>query len=194
MKNIVITGHLNGIGKALHDESLKRGFNVIGFDLNNGYDINDESTRNTIIEKAIDADIFINNAYAPESQTILLKMILDSWQDRKKLIININSKISFLGPMSPEIEERIPFVRQYYLDKSKQLLISREHLKTKKYPLLLNVLPGYVLTDFSKKINPGVGIKPETVAKMIFSNLEFMDEITVNELMIDCPVNPVINP
>jgi hypothetical protein len=119
-------------------------------------------------------------------------MILDKWKDQNKIVINIGSKISLFYPLSDEINQNHPFAKQYCLDKYEQLTICKQHIKTTKYPMLMNVIPGFVLTDFSKKIHPSRGMKPETLAKIVFSNLEFIDEIIINELVIDCSIDPVI--
>lgn len=191
MKKVVITGHCSGIGKSLTDIFEENNYQVVGFDIADGHDISDELIRTDIIKQAETADIFINNAYAPIAQTLLLKMILESWANQKKLIININSKISLLGFEGVPDDRKNPFIEQYYYDKHEQLLLSRDYIKKIKHPYLMNVLPGFVMTDFTKKLNITRGMKPQTLAKLIFSNIEFISEIVVNELLIDSSTNPV---
>jgi NADP-dependent 3-hydroxy acid dehydrogenase YdfG len=61
---IGITGDSIGIGKALKDMLIAQGHVVKGFSRSNGYDVSDAKIQNKIIEKLVDCDIFINNAYA----------------------------------------------------------------------------------------------------------------------------------
>ena len=57
--NYVITGHTSGIGKALYDRLYP---NVKGYSLSSGYDIKNKQNRISIIQRNLDADVFINCA------------------------------------------------------------------------------------------------------------------------------------
>ena len=186
MKKVVITGHREGIGKALYDTFSTEGYDVIGFDIKDGYDINLSEIRTFIINQASNADIFINNAYSHDSQTILLRMILDSWHGLQKTIININSKICLIGP---EFLGGGEFIVDYYNNKLEQLRISREHHEKHDYPILMNVLPGLVNTNFSKPLqNNEDYISPEVLAQLIFTNIQFSDKIAISELVVDSAI------
>lgn len=87
---IAITGHTSGIGKGLYD-FYKQKHQMFGFSRSNGYDIDKKTDE--IIEKSKNCSIFFNNAYADFSQTKLLFQLWNKWQNREKLIININSAI-----------------------------------------------------------------------------------------------------
>tara|TARA_Y100000289_G_scaffold58181_1_gene63181 strand:+ start:258 stop:869 length:612 start_codon:yes stop_codon:yes gene_type:complete len=88
---IAITGHCNGIGKAIFDKLSEKGHELIGFD------IEDESGdilngREEIIEKSKDCDVFINNAFhMTGAQTDMFNDIYELWKNERKQIINICS-------------------------------------------------------------------------------------------------------
>jgi nucleoside-diphosphate-sugar epimerase len=90
---ILITGHTNGIGKALYDE-LSKEHEVIGFSKSTGYDISNHTHRQIIAFS--DYDVFINNAYNhnitgyDSSQLEMLSML----DYDTKIIINISSRIT----------------------------------------------------------------------------------------------------
>jgi len=67
---IAITGHLNGIGKGLFNLYNSKGFEVVGFDILDGYDILKDKDK--IINKSLDCNIFINNAFDGKGQLDLL--------------------------------------------------------------------------------------------------------------------------
>lgn len=87
---IIITGHTSGIGQALFNYFQSQGHTCIGFARSTGCDITQIDCRNRIVQTAIDADIFINNAYHSwdNSQAELLYSITALWQGENKLIIN----------------------------------------------------------------------------------------------------------
>jgi hypothetical protein len=86
---ISITGHTKGLGNYIF-KSLSENHNVVGLSTSNGYDINDT---NTIIDLIKDSEVFINNAYFKDCQSILFESLFNIWKDTNKLIININSSI-----------------------------------------------------------------------------------------------------
>ena len=92
---IAITGHANGIGAAITEAASKKGHTVLGFDLETGDNINDPDS---IIEQVTlaEADVFINNAYAPGAQIVMLQKIFEEWRDDPtKTIINMGSKAKY---------------------------------------------------------------------------------------------------
>jgi hypothetical protein len=87
--NIAITGHTNGLGKAI--VNLVGNDKVVGFSTSTGYDITDPLSRQCIIDKSIHCDVFINNAHDGYAQTQLLYELWDRWAELDKIIINIGS-------------------------------------------------------------------------------------------------------
>jgi NADP-dependent 3-hydroxy acid dehydrogenase YdfG len=84
-----ITGHTQGIGKALFERLSP---NVIGFSRSTGYNINSKADRSRIIEESKDCDIFINNAYSSFGQVSMLIDLFLEWKDLDKKIINVGSR------------------------------------------------------------------------------------------------------
>jgi hypothetical protein len=68
---VVITGHTNGIGKALYDNfKTYGGWEVVGLSRSNGYDIDKDFDK--VVEAANGCFLFINNAYRDKQQTKLV--------------------------------------------------------------------------------------------------------------------------
>ena len=90
--NIAITGHKNGIGKAIFNLLKKQGHFVVGYDIEEGFDIEDVSIQQEILDLSKGYDVFINNAHSMNSQIELFDIFFNEWkmQDNKH-IININS-------------------------------------------------------------------------------------------------------
>ena len=90
-----ITGHTQGIGKAVYEKLLP---NCIGFSRTSGYDITNSKDRRRIIEESIDCDVFINNATDGKGnnmgQTLLLIDLFYIWKDLDKKIINVGSRVA----------------------------------------------------------------------------------------------------
>jgi hypothetical protein len=87
-----ITGHTYGIGQEIYNRLLPE---IIGFSRTNGYDINDSKSRQRIIEKSIDCDVFINCAHNDYGQTLLFLDIWREWRNlSSKKIVNIGSNIT----------------------------------------------------------------------------------------------------
>jgi hypothetical protein len=75
-KNIIITGHTSGIGKAIYDKFKDVScHNIIGMSRSNGYDI--EKDFDKIVEQASGAELFINNAYRDSQQLKLFHALKD---------------------------------------------------------------------------------------------------------------------
>jgi hypothetical protein len=61
-----ITGHTNGLGKALYQHFESKGWTMQGFSNSNGFDL--IADYSSIVEMIDGADLFINNAYANNMQ------------------------------------------------------------------------------------------------------------------------------
>jgi putative NADH-flavin reductase len=175
---IAITGHTNGIGKALYAELSKRDHEVFGYSRSNNYDISDCNVRNTILEEIKEFDVFINNAYSPNAQYHLLEQSIHQWEGQRKLIINMGSK-SIYAEIVPD------FMKSYITDKKKQHeLLQQRKLKAK--PQTLNLTLGLTNTQMSDMLDAD---KLDTVhvAELLANLIELKDRIYVQELMIDVP-------
>lgn len=181
--NIVITGHMGGIGLEFATQLRNAGHVIHGYDLLNGYNVVDSHTQDLIIEQLKSSDVFINNVYG-ESQLELLKKATASWSGFKKLIVNMNSKKVLKDPsliVSGTQESK------YYTEKMNQMVFARQHANTKKTPLIMSVFPGWIDTnaaDMSGE-NPTDRMKVSTLVKTIVPYIEDFSEFYLQEMVID---------
>lgn len=89
-----ITGHTQGIGKAVYNSLNKSGNKVIGFSRSTGYDITNISDINRILEESKECDCIINNAYADFGQSNFLLEAFYKFRNTNKTIINVGSRIA----------------------------------------------------------------------------------------------------
>jgi NAD(P)-dependent dehydrogenase (short-subunit alcohol dehydrogenase family) len=95
MKKIAITGHTQGIGKAVVD-LCKHDYEILGFSRATGHNLLKPGVVERIFEEAKDCDIFINNAFSTDAQMKLFDLFYNYWKDDvTKFIINVNSKNRF---------------------------------------------------------------------------------------------------
>ena len=78
---VVITGHTSGIGKGFYDLYTSRGYEVQGFSRGNGYNLSDPVSVNEVAVKAVQSDVFINNAYSGIAQVELMYKVHELWKD-----------------------------------------------------------------------------------------------------------------
>ena len=90
---VVITGHMNGLGLALSNKFAEKGYIISGYDLLNNKNTTRDGVVNQLIADCVDADIFVNNAYA--NQSLLLDKIFKFWEGKDKTVINISSAITY---------------------------------------------------------------------------------------------------
>lgn len=89
--NYVITGHTSGIGKRLFEKLHP---NIKGYSKSTGFDITDKTSRTSIIQRNLDADVFINCAEDGFGQSQLLLELYDEFKDTDKTIINVGSNVT----------------------------------------------------------------------------------------------------
>lgn len=92
---VAITGHTKGIGSSIYNKFKTNGHLTAGYSRTTGYDITDINVQDKILKQCEDFDIFVNNAYAPKAQTVLLEKFINQWKNTNKLIINLSSKLVF---------------------------------------------------------------------------------------------------
>jgi len=155
---IAITGHRHGLGKALYDKFLfyNKGANntVLGFDLENGYDISNRLNMGKILFESKTSDVFINNAYHPVGQTEVLKYLLKMWRNQEKTIVNIGTFLTKTKDTnwSNGQESHETYLKQ----KQKQRQMIAEYLGG---PLkIIQVNPGYMYTEFLNKMEANISI------------------------------------
>ncbi|NBO70596.1 MAG: hypothetical protein EBU66_07445 [Bacteroidetes bacterium] len=168
---IAITGHTNGIGKAIYDDLITTN-DVIGFSLTTGYDISSPEERKKIIEESMDCTVFINNAFDyskwpteenTDSQCLMAEELFDAWKGQEKFIINIGSRINDFSEFENEYKaiyaKQKKRLDQFYLDHS--------HEK----PYVITVRPGSTNTRVVKQENIEK-LNPKDVAQVIRFILE----------------------
>jgi NADP-dependent 3-hydroxy acid dehydrogenase YdfG len=162
----------------------------MGFDIESNYDL----VFNTIINN--DPDIFINNAYAPKYQNLLLETVYDKWKLKNKLIINIGS-IAALVP-----EDNPDYNSVYATDKRNQkkfienenFLYSKKNFNIIKCGLI-NINCDYVSTPFKSKYDKRKfpNLDPKEVANIILFAIEsFNNNICIREINIHSTKRPIL--
>ena len=156
---IVITGYLNGLGLALSNKFTEKGYTIAGYDLINGKDITKEDVVSELISDCIDADIFINNAYA--NQSLLLNKIFKLWEGKDKTIINVSSAITYFSV------EHLPKSFNDYIS-NKKILDNLVFLYRKKssLPHIMNVRPSWFDSQLAKEFDVQK-INPDDIANLI---------------------------
>lgn len=168
-----ITGHTNGIGKEIFDCLAPE---CVGFSRSNGYNIAVSEDRKRIIDRSVDCDIFINNAYDNFAQVDLLYELFDQWQDQDKLIINIGSDTTC------GIKKHIHSysAKKAALDKSSEQLA---HLK--KSCKVTNLKFGYVgTTRIINSFNPTNYIDSADLTEFIIDQIKWAKKYRLIECLI----------
>jgi nucleoside-diphosphate-sugar epimerase len=91
---VAITGHTYGIGQALYAHLMSAGHQCVGFSRTTGHNINDRTSRGSIVQQSHHCDMFINCAYSGFGQTHLLIDLYRRWHNLEKTIINIGSRVT----------------------------------------------------------------------------------------------------
>jgi hypothetical protein len=95
-KKIIITGHTNGIGKAIYDKFKEISCReIVGMSRSNGYDIDKDFDK--IVEEAAGCELFINNAYRDGQQ---LKLV-EALKDKVDMMVVMGSVSRFYPELIP---------------------------------------------------------------------------------------------
>lgn len=188
MKKIAITGHTRGIGLALSERLDQDNYEVRGYSKSNGFNI---LRPNGVIKDIIDwdADVFVNNAYAPEAQSRLLYKIYEQWVDKPKLIINMGATSSDSINNFAQLGYN-PDWTPYVSDKARLDWASLQ-LSNQFKPGMCRVTmikPGFVDTDSTawlKGLVEDYMMTADSVAEMIEWVIELGDEVQMRTLSFD---------
>ena len=188
MKKIAITGHTRGIGEALFNRLDNENYEVRGYSKSNGFNI---LRPNGVIKDIVDwdADVFVNNAYAPEAQSRLLYKIYEQWVDKPKLIINMGATSSDSINNFAQLGYN-PDWTPYVSDKARldwaSLQLSNQFQPGKCRVTMIK--PGFVDTDSTawlKGLVDDIMMTPDSVAEMIEWVIELEDNTQMRTLSFD---------
>ena len=170
---IGITGHSEGIGKSLYDKLIKD-FNVIGLSRSNGFDI---KNTNKIIEQLEDCDVFINNAFEKNYQTILFELLFDKWKFLPKTIINMNSSCVYEpSDWDPEYANN----KKKFKDVSLNIVRNNTDKKVRVTNLYPSTLSSHKEFDNLNKIDI------DHLSDVIYLLIKQPQEIEIREMSIYC--------
>ena len=178
---ILITGHTRGIGKAIFDLFNEKGFACKGVSKSTGYDIEDDTDR--IIEMVKGFEYVVLNAYKHDSQTIMLKKIIEKYQNFNKKIAVITST-SGTSAGEDENFNRPEYVE--YCQHKKNLIdcISNVQQELLMKPLsVFDICPDVVDTDMTEGLwEEWPKLKAEEVAECVW--LCFNKTYNINKIVI----------
>lgn len=170
---ISITGHTEGIGKALAD-TLSQYHSVQGYSRSNGFDISTASGIDRVIDAVASSDVFINNAYADYAQTEIFKRLFEQWRlADNKTIVNIISRAKYQPGAA----------NNYYAFKKELSKACTSALFSEKMCRIININPGYVRTNAINHIpetHPCLTV--EECADIVVWALNAPDGVEIGEL------------
>lgn len=176
---IGITGHTQGIGRSLYNIFQSNGHDVLGFCRANGFDISDKKSREDMLELSNDCDIFINNAYHPFGQFMLLTDIVNKWTNTNKIVVNISSFIVY--------KDSLLFREEQVIYKDAKIKINnfiKNYTGTVK---ILNVIPSLVNTNFyliPTEYDRSKFIDPDRLADLVYNVCKHSKDLFIKELTV----------
>jgi NADP-dependent 3-hydroxy acid dehydrogenase YdfG len=177
---IAITGHTAGIGKALAEEYILDGDDVVGLSRREGNNIR---VIPKIADKIEPCDVFINNAQAGYAQTELLFEMARRWQGTKKHIIVISTTMT-QDPTSvlPGLDMDEYRVQKVALEEAVRQIRSR------RLGIKITIIrPGNIATSSDKTVPPAADVN--NWARTV---LDILDTATKNNLSIpDISLGPI---
>lgn len=137
---IAITGHTNGIGRALAEVLQLRGHEIVGISRSEGENIRRIAHTVTLIEHC---DVFINNAQSYFAQTELLYELWKKWQGQEKWIWNVSSQMAG-SPVDTKTEHNEIDISLYRIQKISLEEASRQLQYKRSLPKITIIRPGKV--------------------------------------------------
>ena len=188
-----VTGNSRGIGLAVTKKLSSEGFEIVGGCRSDGFDI--EKNFSYVVDSIGDCDVFINNAYVPTYQTMLLREIYSQWKYEDKMIINLGSCASDMALDNPDRVKEYPSekIRQEEFIKNLNAEYCKNGFKSGYKCRVTNLKMGYVLTEFpslyDKTLFPT--LTPEYVADMIHWLITQPKGACIRELSIHSTEEPL---
>ena len=185
---VAITGHTRGIGKEITTILEEAGFEVRGYSSSTGFNV---MRPKGIVKDVVDwdADIFINNAYAPDAQVRLLYLMYEHWENKNKMIINLGAISSDSVNNFKEMGYN-PDWTTYVSDKARLDFASKQlsNLYKKGKCKVTNVRPGFVKTDSTsmfESIAGDVMMSPKQAAELICTIIGLNKNQQIRDISFD---------
>lgn len=180
-KKVAITGHTGGIGGGLLDALVSRGFEVIGFSLENGYDISEKASITRIINEAEDCGLFVNCAQHGFAQTEILYGLAKRWRKNPigRAILNISSTSG---------DGNYNFLHSYAVEKASLDKAAYQVWAALPDLRVMTIRPGIVDTRMSRKYQ-GTKLPVQRVVDAAMWMLDQPNDTLVRELAI-MPAGP----
>ena len=182
--SIAIVGHTRGIGKAIADLYLDKGYTVVGFSRSNGNDINKDQEK--IVDAVKHCDLVVINAHAGRSQLKLLKNIYSRYNNDKKKVVVITSTSGTLHGKDENVSYK---GYQRYCDDKKELIDYIKELQDDLLPRpmsVYDVCPDVVDTDMTKDLWTSL---PKLMPSEVAQAVEYCFESTFNINRIEIQKN-----
>ncbi len=174
-RKIAVIGHTKGIGKAIADLYKRKKYEIVGLSRTTGYDL--ETDQEKIIEKLVDCELIVVNAYAKFGQYHLLKRIYSEFHHHYKKVVVITSTSG--TPQGKDEDNYGADYNEYCWHKEhliKYVSELQEELFNK--PLsVYDVCPDVVDTDMIKGMWEGL---PKLTAEEIADTVRYCFESTFN--------------
>jgi short-subunit dehydrogenase len=174
-RKIAVIGHTKGIGKAIADLYKRKKYEIVGLSRTTGYDL--ETDQEKIIEKLVDYELIVVNAYAKFGQYHLLKRIYSEFHHHYKKVVVITSTSG--TPQGKDEDNYGADYNEYCWHKEhliKYVSELQEELFNK--PLsVYDVCPDVVDTDMIKGMWEGL---PKLTAEEIADTVRYCFESTFN--------------
>lgn len=190
---VALTGHISGLGKCLYKMLLDSGHEVVGFDIQEGYDINSKDLRSKILDESKDCDVFINNAYANPGQFELLRLLVES--NYHNIILNVSTNITncsqeLLDNDADWQQQHQSFRSEYPVQKKLQDdYIRAKRQQHKGQSILLTTKPGWLNTSLVNNVPSSRCVDLKYVCKAMIFQIEmatqsvWIPDITVLPLL-----------
>ena len=174
---VAITGHTDGIGKAIAEAFEARGDEVVGMSRSTGFPL--PQAYGGIIQVAKDCDIFVNNRhqYNDDTQLRLLYDMFEEWKGQNKRIIVIGSRA---GEMYMLGEVNRYAVYKHAIDGACRQLFNRADQR----PMVTNIRPGYVDTASIAGVMHQPKLDPEDVAHAVMYAVDapyYVPQVTLSK-------------
>jgi NAD(P)-dependent dehydrogenase (short-subunit alcohol dehydrogenase family) len=171
---VVITGHAFGIGAAIFEIFNANGLECVGYDIQNGKDLNNSQVVDELLLECQTSDIFINNALSNQAE--LLKKVHQIWIGKNKIIVNISSAVTYFKNTHSDISEN-------YIKHKQDLDLICKELAIDQFPCIMNVRPSWVDTQLASHIED-IKINTRDLAELIYYHISNREKYRVVDIVV----------